>query len=189
MGFTDENVVEPEVSSRRKDAGGHTRNEVQRTTTEDGASSSGCVSQDSTHRYCLGLCLFLVMLLQVAASHLPGERVCPVAICERHESSPSSSRPTKSSRLKKHKLASRKSNLKWRCGMSTASHNDFAWPSTGRDSLLAPSISPALRNQPSNELDTLESLSGISHISHRLELNIDGDTKGIYSVRKVLGFS
>ncbi|XP_034241763.1 furin-like protease 1 isoform X2 [Thrips palmi] len=48
----DENVVEPDIGRQWKEVG-HARNEVQRTTTEDGTSSSGCVSQDSTHRYCL----------------------------------------------------------------------------------------------------------------------------------------
>lgn len=54
---------------------GHTRNDVQRTTTEDGSSSSGCVSQDSTHRYCLGLCLFLLLLQFLAAPTLPSDKL------------------------------------------------------------------------------------------------------------------
>ncbi|XP_052120301.1 furin-like protease 1 isoform X2 [Frankliniella occidentalis] len=49
----DENVVEPDIGSPWKEVHvGHTHNEV-RGTTEDGISSSGCLSQDSSHRYCL----------------------------------------------------------------------------------------------------------------------------------------
>ncbi|KAK3919437.1 Ribosomal protein S12 methylthiotransferase [Frankliniella fusca] len=60
VAFTDENVVEPDIGSQWKEVHvGHTHNEV-RGTTEDGTSSSSCLSQDSTHRYCLVLLLQLV---------------------------------------------------------------------------------------------------------------------------------
>lgn len=57
------NEVESVIGSGRVDSADLTRNEVQRTTTEDDAPpSSGCIALSKKGQHCIGLCLLVILI-------------------------------------------------------------------------------------------------------------------------------
>lgn len=183
MAFTDENVVEPDIGRQWKEVPvGHARNEVQRTTTEDGTSSSGCVSQDSTHRYCLGLCLLSLLLLQlVTAPHMPGDKIHHMSKFEKHSTNISDS--TKASKHKRHESSNVSRPV-------LCTENSIVIRK--RHVLSAPSCTIINRNKSTEATSVIANSKMCKDtpcLRHRWVSSKVNNAKGRFSARNVLGFS